>query len=364
MADSSAARISNQTDVEALSAPSLRARILTRLVRLLVKRWPRGDYRALVRRARRLFGLPPWLSFAVSFGVHYERIASTDLCGEWIIPQANDFDDRVLLYLHGGGYVSCHPQSHRPVTAALARLLHYRVFALDYRLSPESPFPAAVDDAARAFLWLIDHDFKTQNIAIAGDSAGGGLAIATLLRLKSTQQPLPACAACLSPWLDLTGECNYGNAGACAMFRPEDISPFAEIYLNGVSPRTPEASPIFADLTGLPPLLIQASSTELLFDEAMRLHQNAVRSGVDSSLRIYAGVPHVWQIFTFLMPEAGAALKEIAAFVAAKTAALPESKYPPSASAAMVPKRGFEITGSVFPGLNCKAARSLRYGSR
>ena len=326
MADSSAARISNQTDVEALSAPSLRARILTRLVRLLVKRWPRGDYRALVRRARRLFGLPPWLSFAVSFGVHYERIASTDLCGEWIIPQANDFDDRVLLYLHGGGYVSCSPQSHRPVTAALARLLHHRVFALEYRLAPESPFPAAVDDAAHAFVWLIDHGFQPQNIAIAGDSAGGGLAIATLLRLRSTQQPLPACAACLSPWLDLTGECNYRNAESCAMFLPEDVPAFAEIYLNGISPRMPEASPVFGELTGLPPLLIQASSTELLLDEAMRLHQNAMQSGVDSNLRVYSGVPHVWQMFIFLMPEAATALNEIAAFVAAKMTALAFSK--------------------------------------
>ena len=326
MADSSAARISNQTDVEALSAPSLRARILTRLVRLLVKRWPRGDYRALVRRARRLFGLPPWLSFAVSFGVHYERIASTDLCGEWIIPQANDFDDRVLLYLHGGGYVSCSPQSHRPVTAALARLLHHRVFALEYRLAPESPFPAAVHDAPHAFVWLIDHGFKPQNIAIAGDSAGGGLAIATLLRLRSTQQPLPACAACLSPWLDLTGEYNYRNAESCAMFLPEDVPAFAEIYLNGISPRMPEASPVFGELTGLPPLLIQASSTELLLDEAMRLHQNAMQSGVDSNLRVYSGVPHVWQMFIFLMPEAATALNEIAAFVAAKMTALAFSK--------------------------------------
>jgi len=326
MANSSAARILNQTEVEALPPPGLRARIITRLVRLAVKRWPRGDYRALVRRARRLFGLPPWLSFAVSFGVNYERTTSADLCGEWIIPDANDFDDRVLLYLHGGGYVSCSPQSHRPITAALARLLHHRVFALDYRLAPECPFPAAVDDAARAFLWLTDHGFKPQNIAIAGDSAGGGLTIATLLRLKRMQQPLPACAACLSPWLDLTGECNYGNAGSCAMFRPEDISAFAGIYLNGVSPRSPEASPVFADLTGLPPLLMQASSTELLFDEAMCLHRNALHNGVDSSLRVYAGVPHVWQMFTFLMPEAGAALKEIAAFVAAKMSALSGSK--------------------------------------
>ena len=317
MTNGSATQISSQA--EALPPPSLRARIITRLVRLVVKHWPRGDYRALVRRARRLFGLPPWLTFAVSFGVNYERVENTDLCGEWITPDANYSDDKVLLYLHGGGYVSCSPQSHRPITAALARLLHHRVFALDYRLAPESPFPAAVDDAVRAFIWLVQLGFRPQNIAIAGDSAGGGLTIATMLRLKATQQPLPACAVCLSPWLDLTGEWNYGNAECCSMFRPEDIPSFAELYLNGVSPRTPEASPVFADFTGLPPLLVQVSSTELLFDEALRLHEKASRSGVESTLKAYAGVPHVWQMFTFLMPEAGAALRGIVAFVESKT---------------------------------------------
>lgn len=326
MANGRAARSSIPSQSEALPPASFRARVITRLVRLVVKRWPRGDYRALVRRARRLFGLPPWLTFAVSFGVDYERVEGADVCGEWTIPNANYFEDKVLLYLHGGGYVSCSPQSHRPITAALARLLHHRVFALDYRLAPESPFPAAVDDAARAFLWLTEHGFTPQNIAIAGDSAGGGLSIATLLRLRATQQPLPACAACLSPWLDLTGECDYGNATCCAMFCPEDVPAFAGLYLNGVSPRIPEASPVFADLTGLPPLLIQAGSTELLFDEAMCLHQKALRSSVDSTLRIYAGVPHVWQMFTFLMPEAGAALREIAAFIHSRTRALPGSK--------------------------------------
>src|ERR1051326_1137583 len=177
MAKGRAARSSIPAQAEALPLPSFRARVISHLVRLVVKRWPRGDYRALVRRARRLFGLPPWLTFAVSFGVNYERVEGADVCGEWIIPRANYFEDKVLLYLHGGGYVSCSPQSHRPITAALARLLHHRVFALEYRLAPESPFPAAVHDAPHAFVWLIDHGFKPQNIAIAGDSAGGGLAI-------------------------------------------------------------------------------------------------------------------------------------------------------------------------------------------
>src|SRR5215471_1186305 len=138
------------------SQASLRGRLITSVARMVLKRWPRGDYRALVRRIRWLFGLPGLLSLPVSYGVTYEQVQGTDICGEWVAPDENYFDDRVLLYLHGGGYVSCNPRTHRPITASLARLLHWRVFALDYRLAPESPFPNAVDDAARAFSWLME----------------------------------------------------------------------------------------------------------------------------------------------------------------------------------------------------------------
>jgi acetyl esterase/lipase len=299
-------------------APSRQARIITRLIRLVVKRWPRGDYKALVLRARRVLGLPGWTSFLFSHGVSFEELQGVELCGEWVIPDANFLDENVLLYLHGGGYVSCTPQTHRPITAALARLTYQRVFVPDYRLAPEAPFPAAVDDAERAFLWLMEIGVKPQNITIAGDSAGGGLVLATMLRLKARQKPMPACAICLSPWVDLTGAATYSNAESCAMFCPEDVGEFASLYLNGISPRKPEASPIFGDLSGLPPLLIQASNTELLFDEAVRLHEKAKKSGMDSTLSAYPGLPHVWQIFPGLIPEAGAALREIAAFVRAK----------------------------------------------
>jgi len=298
--------------------PSLAARIVTSVVRLVVKRWPRGDYEALVRRARRLFGVPSWMSFLISRDVTYEEVQGADLCGEWAIPEANYYEEKVLLYLHGGGYVSCTPQTHRPITATLARMMYQRVFVLDYRLAPEAPFPAAVDDAARAFAWLMEIGVKPENISIAGDSAGGGLVMATLLRLKAQQQPMPACAICLSPWVDLTGTASYGNAESCAMFQPEDVSAFAELYLNGASPRRPEASPIFGDLQGLPPLLIQCSTTELLFDEDMLLHEKAKKAGVNSTLRAYPGLSHVWQMFIGLVPEANIALQEIARFVYAQ----------------------------------------------
>jgi len=320
MSNSSAVRQSTNIPWAQLpERPSLQARVITWLVRLVVKRWPRGDYEKLVGRARRLFGIPEWISFLVSRNITYEEVRGADLCGEWVIPEENYYEEKVLLYLHGGGYVSCTPRTHRPITASLARMANQRVFALDYRLAPEAPFPAAVDDAARAFAWLLEIGVQAQNISMAGDSAGGGLVIATLLRLKAHGQPLPACAICLSPWVDLTGAASYGNAETCAMYRPEDVSAFAEVYLNGASPRSPEASPLFGDLHGLPPLLVQASTTELLFDEAVQLHEKAKKSGVDSTLRAYPGLLHVWQMCNGLMPEAGAALREIAAFIFDKT---------------------------------------------
>lgn len=320
MSNSSAVRQSTNIPWAQLpERPSLQARVITWLVRLVVKRWPRGDYEKLVGRARRLFGIPEWISFLVSRNVTYEEVRGADLCGEWVIPEENYYEEKVLLYLHGGGYVSCTPRTHRPITASLARMANQRVFALDYRLAPEVPFPAAVDDAARAFAWLVEIGVQPQNISIAGDSAGGGLVMATLLRLKSRGQPMPACAICLSPWVDLSGAASYGNVESCAMFRPEDVSAFAELYLNGKSPRLPEASPLFGDLHGLPPLLIQASTSELLFDEAVQLDQKAKKSGVDSTLREYPGLPHVWQMCNGLMPEAGAALREIAVFIYDKT---------------------------------------------
>src|SRR5258707_8268820 len=152
MSNSSAIRESREMAWLSLpEKPSLAARIVTRVVRLVVKRWPRGDYEALVRRARRLFGLPNWMSFLISRGVTYEEVQGPDLCGEWVIPEENYYEDKVLLYLHGGGYVSCTPRTHRPITATLARMMYQRVFVLDYRLAPEAPFPAALDDAECAF---------------------------------------------------------------------------------------------------------------------------------------------------------------------------------------------------------------------
>jgi monoterpene epsilon-lactone hydrolase len=298
--------------------PSLRARALTRVVRLVVRRWPRGDRAAVVRRSRRVFGLGAPLSFLHTKGLKVEQVQEGAVRGEWLAPEQGPQSKSVLLYLHGGGYVSCSPQSHRAITAGLARLLQGRVFSLDYRLAPESPFPAAVDDAAAAYQWLLNSGTRPENIAVAGDSAGGGLTIALLLRLRRMRLPLPACAVCLSPWVDMTGKYDYRNRRTCAMFTGNEVDEFASLYLQGAPAESEEASPLFADLRGLPPVLIQASSTELLLDDAVRLHERAAKCGVESHLSVYPGLFHVWPIFVGVIPEAELALREIAEFVRAR----------------------------------------------
>lgn len=296
--------------------PSRQARIASRLVRMVVKRWPRNNLAATVRRSRWLFGSPGIFSFLYTRGVQITSVKEAGVRGEWLAPSSCS-QEKVLLYLHGGGYVSCSPVSHRPITAELARMLRWRIFALDYRLAPEHPFPAAVDDAMYAYGWLVKSGVQPENITLAGDSAGGGLVVSLLLRIRQQQRSLPARAACFSPWVDLTGACNYRNANSCAMFRGADVSSFASLYLGTAAATAPEASPIFADLAGLPPLLIQVSSTELLLDDAIRLHEKALSACVQSTLSIYPGVPHVWQIFPAFIPEARLALLEAAEFLSA-----------------------------------------------
>jgi acetyl esterase/lipase len=326
MTQSSARSKSNAVEQEAIPSPSRRGRIATRVVRLVVKHWKKGDPPAVVRRARRVFGIPNFMGFLYSRHVEIQ-VNEAPVRGEWLVPDDIEFTEHVVLYMHGGGYVSCSPQTHRPVTTSLARMINCRVFSLDYRLAPEHPFPAAVDDATAAYLWLLKNGVPAKQIALAGDSAGGGLLLATMLRLRELGKPLPACGVCLSPWVDLTGFGKYRNNDSCSMFKPDDVTTFAKVYLHGASAELPEASPVLADLSGLPPLLIQVSSTELLYTDSVRLHEKAGASGVRSTLHVYPALPHVWQILVGAVPEARVALEEIAGFVKESfTPSVPKNK--------------------------------------
>lgn len=294
--------------------PSLRARIATVLVRMIVKHWPANDGVALVKRARKVFGESKLVRYRPPRDIRIEEVQD-GVRGEWLAPSNLRARDSVLLYFHGGGYVSCSARGHRPITATLAQLTGSRVFSLEYRLAPEHPFPAPVEDAVAAFQWLLAQGIAPQKIALAGDSAGGGLVMATLVALREKGIPLPACAACIAPLVDLVGEYTFTNPKSCAMFFPDDGRAFAKVYLNGASPLSPLASPLLADLKGMPPLLIQVADKELLYDDAVRLHEKATASGVESRLHVYPGLPHVWQVFVGTVPEAIEALGEIAEFV-------------------------------------------------
>ena len=238
---------------------------------------------------------------------------------EWLVPPSAR-DDVVLLYLHGGGYVIGSPRSHRHLAAALARAARARALVLDYRLAPEHPFPAAVEDAVLAYRWLAEQGIRPARLVIAGDSAGGGLTVATLVALRERGLALPAAGVCISPWVDLTCSApSYAkNAAADPIVRPALVSEMARAYLAGADPRTPLAPPLYADLRGLPPLLIHVGSDEVLLDDAAGLAERARAAGVDAALEIAPRMVHVWHWFLPMLPEAQTAVDAIGAFIDAR----------------------------------------------
>jgi acetyl esterase/lipase len=302
--------------------PSWQARLFHKLITALVRRRRWGDPEQLKLRARRIFGPPPWYSNWRTFGVKVRRTDGT-IPGEWIVPDGSSAAN-VILYFHGGGFVSCSPQTHRPITAALARDSGCRVLVIDYRLAPEHPFPMAFTQTVAAYHWLLRHGAKPDTIAIAGDSAGGGLTLALLAALRRHEPgSLPACAVAFSPWTDLTGSgaSITANDGRCAMFHPLTITEFAAAYLGGAPARDPRASPLFADLSGLPPVMLHVGSSELLLDDSRRVHDAIQAAGGDSTLHVFDGVPHGWQLLDGLVPEARSSLAEAASFIRAKLSA-------------------------------------------
>ena len=293
---------------------SLQARLSVWIVKWRVKRRLKGvqDYRV----ARKILHPDPYkvpLTIQIS-PAHLGGVAGERLEG----PSPGDI---VLLYLHGGGYLACSAETHRPITAFFA--LHgFHVFAPDYRLAPENRFPAAVEDAVAFYRALLSAGYPPQNIVVAGESAGGGLSLSLLLALRTAGVPLPAAAALFSPWTDLaaTGDSIRTNTGRCAMFHGSGVAYSALYYLGGADPRNPLASPLYADLSGLPPLLIHVGAHEVLLDDSTRLAERARAAGVSVELKIWPVVPHAWQLAPHLIPEARQSLRESAAFLRAQVA--------------------------------------------
>ncbi len=277
-----------------------------------------------VRRMRRL--MTP-LPFRVPPGVTITPAHVGGIAGEWV---AGTGGGPTMLYLHGGGYFACSAEMYRPITAVFAQQ-GFRVFAPDYRLAPEYPFPAAVNDALAVWRGLIELGNSARHMVVAGDSAGGGLALALLVAARDTGDSLPSAAALFSPLTDLTasGDSIRANTRRCAMFVGANIGPGALLYLGGADPRSPLASPLYADLSGLPPLLIHVGCDEVLLDDSTRLAERARAAGGAVDLKIWPVVPHAWQLVYPAMPEARQSMQEASAFL--KT--MMEQMVPPAGGA-------------------------------
>ncbi len=296
--------------------PSLQARLYSLIARAYLKRRPLDDETRFVNFARRRFTPPAWLRQPLPAYAAVQPVNADGVQGEWITTQ-NIRPQHTIYYLHGGGYIFGTLQTYRALNAALAKEAQAQVFALNYRLAPEHRFPAAVEDAVAGYRWLLKQGAHAENLLIAGDSAGGGLALATLLKLRAEQIPLPAAAVCFSPWTDLavTGDSIKTNDARDPLFYGASIKRLAPVYLGGTPPTEPLASPLYGDLSGLPPLLIFVSDSEVLLDDSTRLAQKAKAAGVSVELQIWHDLPHVWPIFISHLPEARETIPLIVQFL-------------------------------------------------
>jgi epsilon-lactone hydrolase len=225
--------------------------------------------------------------------------------------------DRNVLYFHGGAYVSGGPAYYRHFTWRIADAIGARVWVLQYRLAPEHPFPAALEDAVEGYAWLTEKASNTRRLFLMGDSAGAGLALCLLLKLRDDGKPLPAAAVAMSPWTDLalTGQSLISNAAADPLLNADDLPQLARLYLAGVDPRTPYASPLYGDAAGLPPVLIQVGGDEILRDDAIRMAEKLRAHNPRSKLEVWPRMPHVWQLFVPILPEARRAIAQIGDFI-------------------------------------------------
>jgi len=254
--------------------------------------------------------------------VRVEAVDANGVSVEWITaPDAND--DTTILWLHGGGYMIGSLTTHRSMIARISAVSGARALAVDYRLAPEHPFPAAVEDATAAYLWLLSEGVDPERLIVGGDSAGGGLTVATLVSLRDADDPLPAAAVCVSPWVDLegVGASMTTKADADPIVEKDGLLKMAEAYHAETKPRHPLVSPIHADLSGLPPMLVQVGTSETLLDDSTRLTSKAKADGVDVTLEEWDEMIHVWHSFAAMLPEGQQAIDRIGEFVREKVAA-------------------------------------------
>jgi epsilon-lactone hydrolase len=288
---------------------SIQAIITRKMLQVQPQSWAKGsigEQRLRQEKSTRFFRIPK--------GVHCQPVDINGIAAEWIMGPASK--DNVILYLHGGAYALGSVNIHREYLSRLALATQQKVLAINYRLAPEHPFPAALEDSSMAYRWLLSQGFDSSKIIMAGDSAGGGLTLATLVFLRDSGDPLPACAVCLSPWVDLTlsSKSIYSKAPDDPLLSSEILKVYSRQYAGDFKTDQPLISPLFADLKGLPPLLIHVGTNEILQDEAIQISENARLAGVEVTLETWEGMFHVFQIIPFL-PEAKTSLDHIARFI-------------------------------------------------
>lgn len=288
---------------------SFQARIIKKLLPLQFSGWSDGtveEQRARQEKAARFNRVPR--------KVRCQPVQVSGVPAEWIA--APDPDPGVILYLHGGAYAVGSINTHREFVARLATVTKLRCLVLEYRLAPEHPFPAALKDGLAAFRWLQDQGVDPAQIIAAGDSSGGGLALAMLIALRDTGESLPAGAVCISPWTDLAaaGASIQSKAGVERILNPDSLARYARQYAGEHDLTSPLISPLYAELHDLPPLLIQVGTDEILLDDAMRFAKRADEAGAAVSLEVWEGMFHVFQMVSFL-PETKKAMQQIALFV-------------------------------------------------
>jgi len=302
--------------------PSLRSRLFVfalkhrHLLRFQLKRRAIVDWNTSMPKLRQEVEKGAGFFGKLPEKIEVSPVQIGDLYAEWIAP-SNTAKDRVILYFHGGGYATGSCKAHRGIVAKFVNGSGIAALVFDYRLAPEHPFPAALDDSLAAYRWLLDQGIAPAHIVFVGDSAGGGLGLAALLALKDKNIPLPKAAVALSPWTDVknTGESWQTNAKVDTLSWKESQVVFSKYYAGDNDPGLPWISPLYGDLRGLPPILIYVGGDETLLSDSTRFAEKAKEAGVDVTLRVGEGLFHCYPACSPLFPEAKQAMEEICTFI-------------------------------------------------
>ena len=270
-------------------------------------------------------------------GVACQDVDMGGVPGKVVVPDGYE-GDRVLLYIHGGGYVGGSPAGYLGLAGHFAKLLGAKVYLPDYRLAPEHPFPAPLDDTLASYRWLLEQGNDPRSIVFSGDSAGGAMVVSVMVKARNAGLPLPAGGAALSPWANLehTGASIDSRDGLDPQASRSGLTLLAKAFLNGALPANPDASPVFADVRGLPPILVQIGENEVMLSDAMRLATHLGENRVRVSLEVWPGMFHVWHLFAAILPEGMQAVKNAVVFLdQAIRDSRPQLRHPDAAPTAL-----------------------------